>query len=58
MEKLKIKNSCNGRGCSVERIILPYGIKSITIYSKMHGERNAIQKILPLSNLLLDKMVA
>jgi len=59
MNILKIKNSCRGnRGCSVERITLPYGIKFFTISTKVHGTRNDIQKILPFSNSFMDKMVA
>ena len=59
MNKIKINNSCRGnRGCSIERIILPYGIKFINFSNEVYGNRNDIQKILPFSYLSLDKMVA
>lgn len=55
--KIKIKNSCRGnRGCSVERLTLPYGIKFIPIHKKMYGRRNDIPKILSISYLPLDQV--
>jgi len=51
-----MKNSCNGRrGCSV-RIILPNDGRVIIIHNEVYGKRNDIQKILPFTNILLDKV--
>lgn len=52
-----VRNSCSGRGCSV-RIILPNDGKSGEVFSKMHGRRNAIQALLPIFNIPLDKMAS
>ena len=51
-----IKNSCNGRGCSV-RIILPNDGIAIIVHSKMYGARNDFPKVLPETNISLDTLV-
>ena len=51
----EIKNSCNGRGCSV-RIVLPNDSKPVVVYSKMFRKRNDIQKVLFVSDIILDKV--
>ena len=55
MEIIKIKNSCNGRGCSI-RIILPHDRRVVNIDSKMHGTWNDIQAVLRFTDVLLDKV--
>jgi len=51
-----IKNSCNGRGCSV-RIILPNDGIAIIVHSKMYGARNDFSKVLSKTNISLDTLV-
>lgn len=51
-----IKDSCNGKGCSV-RIILPNDGIAIVIYSKMYGVRDDFSKVLPKANISLDTLV-
>ena len=50
-----IKNSCNGKGCSIRIINLPNDGRVVTVLSKMHGYGNAIPEILPMVNLSLGK---
>lgn len=50
-----IRNTCGKRrGCSVI-IVLPYDGQLKSIYSRMYGTRNDIQKILSSVNISLDK---
>ena len=51
-----VKSSCGSRGCYISDRILPIDSKPVIIYSKMHGERNDISKVLFDVNLFLDKM--
>jgi hypothetical protein len=50
-----IRSSCNGKGCYV-RFTLPYDSTPNNVYMEVYGKRNDIPKILPTSNLLLDKV--
>lgn len=53
-----MKNSCGKRrGCSVT-IILPYDSGIKLIFSRVHGTRNDISKILFMANISLDKNMA
>lgn len=49
-----VKNSCGGRGCSINHIILPHDSRSKLVYMEMYGTKNDIQKVLPLVNISLD----
>jgi len=51
-----IKNSCNGKGCSIRVITLPNDSRAKPVLSKVYGARNDIQKILPIPCLLLGKV--
>jgi hypothetical protein len=51
-----INNSCNGRGCRI--YILPLDRRIKPIYSKVLSKRYDIQKMVFISIVSLDKMVA
>ena len=50
-----LKNSCNGRGCKINHA-LPRDCEFVVIRSKMYGSRNDIPKVLPIINVLMDKV--
>lgn len=58
MKKHNVNGSCNGHGCSIRIITLPYGSISWTILSRVYETRNDIQKVLPLAGISLDEKLA
>ena len=58
MKNYDINNSCNGHGCDLRTIILPYGSISWALYSRVYETNNDIQKVLPLAGISLDEKLA
>ena len=55
MKNYNVNSSCNGHGCGIRIINLPYGGISWTIHSGVYETRNDIQEVLPLAGISLDE---